>query len=73
MTHHRVVNLRRVYLRDVLAFAKKRDKEGWLRWTSWHAMKTFFRSLSTGGIRALCQDGDFFCRTPPAATKFTLP
>jgi len=27
MGHHRVGNQRRVYLRDVLAFAKKRDKE----------------------------------------------
>jgi excisionase family DNA binding protein len=27
MAHHRVGNQRRVYLRDVLEFAKKRDKE----------------------------------------------
>jgi hypothetical protein len=27
MAHHRVGNQRRVYLRDVLAFAKKRDEE----------------------------------------------
>jgi excisionase family DNA binding protein len=27
MAHHRVGNQRRVYLRDVLKFAKKRDKE----------------------------------------------
>jgi len=27
MAHHRVGNQRRVYLRDVLAFAKKRDRE----------------------------------------------
>lgn len=27
MAHHRVGNQRRVYLRDVLAFAKKRDQE----------------------------------------------
>jgi hypothetical protein len=27
MAHHRVGNQRRVYLRDVLAFVKKRDEE----------------------------------------------
>jgi len=27
MAHHRVGNQRRIYLRDVLEFAKKRDKE----------------------------------------------
>ena len=40
MAHHRVGNQRRVYLRDVLEFARKRARSVWLRWTSWHAMRS---------------------------------